>query len=69
MRIIKEGKKSFTTICPKCGCEFEYEVNEILFNYVNCPCCDERILHKNQSIQFNPIDIKFNSLKGGLKDE
>ena len=45
--IYKHGKqKSFTTICPKCGCVFEYTVNEINpDNYIKCPDCDNYVKH------------------------
>lgn len=45
--IYKHGKqKSFTTICPECGCVFEYTVNEINpDNYIKCPDCDNYVKH------------------------
>ena len=50
IKIIKEGKKSFITTCPKCGCEFEYELADIIVSgVVYCPCCGESIIHEKQS--------------------
>ena len=62
MKIIKHGSKyskNKIAICPLCGCEFEYDNNDIgidksfcsmtfpLFstykNYVKCPECDKEI--------------------------
>lgn len=51
--IIKEGKKKFTITCPRCGCEFEYEIKDISFDTVDCPCCYGAISHPNQSEQDN----------------
>lgn len=49
--IIKEGKKEFTATCPRCGCEFKYELEDISFWSVQCPYCDYFISHKDQSEQ------------------
>lgn len=47
-RIIKEGQKKFITTCSQCGCEFEYELEDIgAGNIVNCPCCGHICIHKN----------------------
>lgn len=51
IKIIKEGQ--LYAICPKCGCEFEYEREDLStiigygcsLSYVPCPCCGERIIH------------------------
>ena len=60
IRIIKEGKKTkFTKTCPDCGCEFEYEAEDLCTDYsiclttypcqyntyVICPCCGRHIHH------------------------
>ena len=60
IRIIKEGKKTkFTKTCPDCGCEFEYEAEDLKVDYticlttypcqyntyVICPCCGKHIHH------------------------
>ena len=60
IRIIKEGKKTkFTKTCPDCGCEFEYEVEDLhtdssiclttypcqFSQYVICPCCGKHLFH------------------------
>lgn len=60
IRIIKEGKKTkFTKTCSECGCEFEYELEDIKTDYnvcltsypakyntyVVCPCCGKHIHH------------------------
>ena len=50
IKIIKEGKKSFVETCPKCGCEFEYELEDVdASGAVRCPYCEERIIHKSQA--------------------
>lgn len=46
IKIIKPGKKEFTAICDKCGCEFTYELSDLsLNNYVPCPECHYGYLH------------------------
>ena len=57
IKVITHGQKKFKTICPTCGCEFEYEYEDlnkeelgtILPKYVKCPDCGEMILHKEQT--------------------
>lgn len=49
IKVIKEGKKSFITTCPKCGCEFVYELADIIVSSVHCPFCGELIIHKRQA--------------------
>lgn len=48
IKVIEHGQKKFTTICSKCGCKFEYELDDITGNFVECPECGERIYHSNQ---------------------
>lgn len=58
IKIIKEGnKKTFTAVCPECGCEFEYDTSDLdqdwslnsypsqYKRYVKCPCCHEKVYH------------------------
>ena len=61
IKIIKQGKTKFTKICPDCGCEFEYEQEDVKVDhsscsclttypckhetYVICPCCWKRLHH------------------------
>ena len=60
IRIIKEGKiTKFTKTCPDCGCEFEYEAEDLqtdyslclttypckFSQYVVCPCCGKHLFH------------------------
>ena len=60
IKIIKDGKpQKFTTKCQDCGCEFEYELEDIKTDfgiclttypcqyntYVICPCCGNYIHH------------------------
>lgn len=53
IKIIKPGKDTFEGICPKCGCEFTYELNNVEYGYVNCPYenCDGKIYHPKQDIK------------------
>lgn len=60
IKILKEGRpQKFTTTCPDCGCEFEYELEDVKTDYsiclttypgqyntyVICPCCGKHIHH------------------------
>ena len=39
IKIIKEGKTDFRKACDKCGCIFEYNVEDINDSYIKCPTC------------------------------
>ena len=60
IRILKEGKpQKYITTCSECGCEFEYELEDVKIEYsicltsypgkyntyVICPCCGTPIHH------------------------
>ena len=60
IKIIKQGKiTKFTKTCPDCGCEFEYEEEDLKVDtsmclttypcqfstYVICPCCGKHLHH------------------------
>lgn len=60
IKIIKAGKTTkFTKTCPDCGCEFEYEQEDVKVDssvcltsypgkyntYVICPCCGKHLHH------------------------
>lgn len=60
IKIIKQGKQTkFTKICPDCGCEFEYEQEDVKVDhscclttyppkyntYAVCPCCGKHLHH------------------------
>ncbi len=60
IKIIKQGKMTkFAKACPDCGCEFEYEQDDIKVDYscclttypcqygtyVICPCCGKHLHH------------------------
>jgi hypothetical protein len=39
IRIITPGKTDFRMTCDKCGCIFEYNVEDIDDGYIKCPTC------------------------------
>ena len=60
IKIIKQGKTgNFIKTCPNCGCEFEYEQEDVKVDssvcltsypsqystYVICPCCGKHLDH------------------------
>ena len=59
IKVIKHGTKVFRVICPVCGCEFEYELDDLTeevdkesltygakVRVVKCPECGEKIKHQ-----------------------
>lgn len=46
IKIIKDGQKEFIAKCPTCGCEFSYQLDDIGFGSVVCPCCGRYVAHK-----------------------
>ena len=49
IKVIKHGEKTFRVICPKCGCEFEYQLEDIgttIPAHIACPDCGEYVEHK-----------------------
>lgn len=56
IKIIKEGKKEFNTVCPTCGCEFSYGFDDlkkgIAYSIIKCPCCGDDIVHSNARREF-----------------
>ena len=57
MKVIKHGKKEFIGVCSKCGCQFEYTIDDlnthvsITNGEVNCPDCGKTFHHKDQSVE------------------
>ena len=39
IKIIRPGKTDFRMTCNKCGCIFEYNVEDIKDSYIKCPTC------------------------------
>ena len=62
IKIIKEGKTDFRMTCDKCGCIFEYNVEDITDSYIKCPTC-----HK-QHYGFEPEYLEKTSFDTGLAE-
>lgn len=45
IEIIKPGQTKFTATCSQCGCEFTYELEDVVGKVVVCPCCGNHITH------------------------
>lgn len=57
IKIIKSGKKEFHAICPNCGCEFTYEMEDLSgTDFINCPECNAIMEH---SVKVWPTDIYY----------
>lgn len=48
-KVIESGKKEFIAVCDKCGCKFSYELEDVAGGVVNCPECDEYVVHLRQA--------------------
>ena len=52
IKVIKHGEKTFRVICPMCGCEFEYQLEDLRAGItseseqIKCPDCGHWICHK-----------------------
>lgn len=52
IKVIKHGETKFKITCPVCGCEFEYEYEDLVDSYlpglkqIKCPDCGEWLTHK-----------------------
>ena len=51
-KILVRGKRVFRATCDICGCEFVYDLDELIHDSytsfvkgVNCPCCEHHIPH------------------------
>ena len=82
IKIIKEGKVTkFTKTCPDCGCEFEYETEDLHTDYsiclttypcqyntyVICPCCGRHIHHgTTQAKDFTYPNIIYTNNKSDI---
>lgn len=47
IKIIKDGRKEFVGNCDMCGCKFSYDISDVAFTSVPCPCCGHYYVHKN----------------------
>ena len=56
IKVIKHGEKTFKITCPVCGCEFEYEYEDLTDSYlpglkqIKCPDCGEWLMHKSAEL-------------------
>lgn len=69
IKVIKHGKKKFSTICGNCGCEFTYELSDIVGSSVECPDCGHYVVHDLVSSITEPesTPIKYLIDKGQIK--
>lgn len=81
IKVIKHGQKEFNCTCPRCGCEFTYEYEDIhteairgiTYNYsstsyVVCPDCKHHCEIPGKTNWYDPIPtVPFNT-PYGIKD-
>ena len=53
IEILKQGQTKFTVTCANCGCEFTYELEDIVGSVVICPCCGNHIVHTKSRVIVN----------------
>lgn len=46
IKILKQGNENYRATCTSCGCEFEYENEDVWGNLVKCPCCGKYVAHR-----------------------
>lgn len=44
-KVITHGYNKFTETCDNCRCFFEYELEDVIADYVTCPDCGARWRH------------------------
>lgn len=72
IKVIKHGETKFKITCPVCGCEFEYEFEDLVecylpgFKQITCPDCGEWLTHKEgKSVKELNKDITWTFPKPG----
>lgn len=49
IEIIEHGKDKFDAVCPRCGCKFTYQLEDLktymITEFVDCPDCGKRYNH------------------------
>lgn len=71
IEVIKHGLKKFKVTCTNCGCEFTYELSDIVGSGIECPDCCHYVVHQgfgnnNGSLYYPPncrgiLEIKSDS--------
>lgn len=62
--ILEDGFNRFQTWCPKCGCEFEYDIKSLKrrkrYYIVKCPICGNMCEHSlNKSVRKDDVISKY----------
>ena len=57
IKIVEQGKTTFTIKCTQCDCIYAYELEDILTGRTYCPCCGEFNLH-NARIEQAEAEVK-----------
>lgn len=52
IKVIEHGYQKYYESCYRCGCRFEYELEDISDGYVKCPDCGTNSLH-NHTLNVN----------------
>lgn len=46
IKIIEQGQKTFTRICDRCGCKFQYDLSDLsVVDHIICPFCHTTLTH------------------------
>lgn len=60
IKIIEKGQKTFTRTCDRCGCKFQYDLEDLCgLDYIECPCRYTSLTHIGPNT--NKIDLNKNN--------
>lgn len=46
IKVLEKGQTTFTRICDRCGCKFQYDLSDLSgLDYIKCPCCHTSLTH------------------------
>ena len=46
IKILEQGQKTFTRTCDRCGCKFQYELEDLCgLDFIPCPYCHTSLTH------------------------
>lgn len=60
LEIIEQGKSKFIVRCPKCGCKYSYNLDDLkgLGTGTYCPSCENYVIHPRQDIEDDENKMK-----------
>lgn len=60
IKILEKGQTTFTRICDRCGCKFQYDLSDLCgLDFIPCPCCHTSLTHVGPKV--TKIDFSKNN--------